>query len=212
MRATGPAASVRAALRQALAGDLVLFTSPAAVRFAADLASLHGHARSGAVGRATARALARHGIDEVLVPTTTQDSEGVLAHPALASVRGWRIAVVGAPGGRGVLQQGLRERGAAVADVAVYQRMPARLDARHGRSLQALRRHVVMLSSVETLGHLQAALTDVQWQHLVTGAAVVSSARVGAAARAAGFARVVQADSALDAAMLARAVAVQADT
>src|SRR5690625_1088031 len=120
LRAAGPQASLRVELESALDGDVVLFTSPAAVRFAARLAPLDGRARIGAVGRATADALRRHGVEDVIAPADRQDSEGLLAHPALAAVRGRAVTVVGAPGGRGVLQKRLRGCGARVADVHVY--------------------------------------------------------------------------------------------
>ncbi len=205
--AAGPAERQRAALLAALRGDLVLFTSPSAVRFAARTARLRGHARFASVGRATARALRRHGVRDVLVPELRQDSEGLLAHSALAAVKDWRIAVIGAPGGRGVLQRTLRARGARVTDVWVYRRVPARLDARHRRALRKLAvRRCVLLSSVQTLSHLQEALADADWQRLTTALAVVSSERVEAAARAAGFARIARARSALDDALLAQAL------
>lgn len=206
LRAVQPSTSLRAALQEALAGDLVLFTSPAAVRFAARLMPLSGGARFGAVGRGTARALARHGVDERIVPHTTQDSEGLLAHPALADVRGRAVAVVGAPGGRGMLQRRLRERGARVTDVAVYRREPARLDARHRQAVRQLRgKHCILLSSARTLANLQAALKGQDWQRVTTGVAVVSSARMETAARQAGFERVIRAKSALGEALLDKA-------
>lgn len=213
-----PGVSLRAAepapldaLKAALEGDLALFTSPAAARFAARLAPLRGRARIAAVGRGTAHVLARHGVDDVLVPQAMQDSEGLLAHPALADVRGRAVAVVGAPGGRGVLQRRLRERGARIVDVSVYRRVPARLDRRHRQALRHLRRrHYVLLSSVETLRCLQAALAGADWRRITAGVAVVSSARVAAAARRAGFARVAQAGSALGGALLAQTLALEA--
>src|SRR6185312_11386606 len=91
LRAVPDAAAARAALLAALGDDFVLFTSPAAVRFAARLAPLRTHASVLAVGQGTARALARHGVREPLLPSR-QDSEGVLGLPALAAVRGRHVA------------------------------------------------------------------------------------------------------------------------
>ena len=84
---------VRAELKEALTGSLILFSSPAAVQFAARLAPLRGSAIFAAVGRGTARALRRQGVADPLVPSTTQDAAGLLAHPGLADVRGARVAV-----------------------------------------------------------------------------------------------------------------------
>lgn len=194
-------------LRAALQDDLVVLTSPAAVRFAARLAPLHGRARMAAVGAGTARALARHGVTDVVVPATMHNSEGLLAHTALDDMQGRAVAVIGAPAGRGTLQQVLRQRGADVRDVHVYRRVPARLDRRHRQAVRGLRGDVYMLlSSVETLGCLRAALEDADWQRIVAARAVVSSGRVRVAAHQAGFKQVKVAASALGADLLARVV------
>jgi len=191
-------------LRAALQGDLVIFTSPAAVRFAARLTPLHGPARMAAVGAGTARMLARHGVTDVVVPRTTQNSEGLLAHAALDDVQGREVAVIGAPGGRGTLQQVLRQRGARVREAHVYRRVPARLDRRHREAIRGLRGDVYMLlSSAETLDCLRAALEDADWQRIVAARAVVSSERMGVAACQAGFKHVKVAGSALGADLLA---------
>ena len=51
------------------------------------------------MGEGTARALQAHGVAEVHAPQR-MDSEGLLALPVLADVRGLRIGLVTAPGGR----------------------------------------------------------------------------------------------------------------
>ncbi|MGA7437619.1 MAG: uroporphyrinogen-III synthase, partial [Luteibacter sp.] len=107
LRATEDASAVDASLRRALEGDVLIFTSPAAVRFAADVLPLATRATVVAVGRGTARALKTAGVGHVLFPETSQDSEGVLALPELATVAGRRVALIGAPGGRGVLREAL---------------------------------------------------------------------------------------------------------
>ncbi len=193
------------ALRAAWDDDLIVFISPAAVRYAARWMPLRGRARVACVGAGTARALARHGVTDVIVPSAEQNSSGLLTHPALKQVRGRKVAVVGAPGGRGVLQHTLRERGAAVRDVHVYQRVPARLDRRHREMVRRRGgRRYILLSSVETLRCLHTTLAGADWQNVCTAHAVVSSERVAAAARAAGFKRVSVADSALAESLLAR--------
>ncbi len=207
LRAIADPACARMALEQARDGALMIFTSPAAVRFAAGLALLRGKARVAAVGRGTARALQRHGVREVLVPQSEQNSTGLLAHPALSQVRGLAVAVVGADGGRGVLQRQLRERGARVCDVHVYRRMPARLDRRHRQALARLHPPAcVLLSSAAALQSLQAALSGADWGRLTACVAVVSSRRLERVAREAGFERRALARSALAADLLDQAV------
>lgn len=199
-----PAAS-RAALREGLAGELVIFTSPAAVRHAAALTRLETAAVVLAVGQGTARALRRYGVPEPLAPAQ-QDSEGLLQHPALQTLRHRKVTLVGAPGGRGVLRNQLAARGARLREVHVYRRVPPRLDRRHVEALLQLPRSArVLLSSDEALQNLCRLLPLPALARLQAATAVVSSARLAAAVRDAGFRRIEQASSALSADLLAAA-------
>lgn len=205
LQATVEPAAARAALHAAMHDDLAIFTSPAAVRFGARLLTLKPTRGClvCAVGKGTARALHRHGVVEVVVPRQRWNSEGLLAHPVLAQVDGRSVALIGAPGGRGLLARELRSRGARVHAVEVYRRVPARLDRRHFDVLQQLGGScLVLLSSSETLDCLHMALPDRAWDKLVSFTAVVSSERLARAARAAGFSDVVVARSAMDADLL----------
>lgn len=185
-----------AAWRAAWDDDLLIFTSPAAVRFALALALLRTRADVLAVGQGTARALARHGV--VAQAPQRQDSEGLLDLPAMQALRGRHVALIGAPGGRGVLRDTLLERGAQLRELHVYRRQPPRLDRRHVDAVLALPRSArVLLSSVEALRNLLDLLPPPALARLRASVLVVSSARLAQAARAAGFARIVQADSAL---------------
>lgn len=199
--------AARADLQSALAGDLIVFTSPAAVRFAAALAPLRGPAQVATVGRGTARVLRHHGVEKVVVPTTSQDSEGLLAHPALAQLQGREVAVVGAPGGRGVLQARISERGARMRRVHVYHRVPARLDRRHFRALETLSMPAyTLISSAEALRCLREGLNDDSWRRVQATHAVVSSERIERLVGQSGFDHVSVADSALGSDLLERAV------
>lgn len=195
LRAIADAGTV-ATLRAALDDELLLFTSPAAARFAAQLMPLRTRGAVLAVGQGTARALRRHGV-AALVPQRA-DSEGLLAHPALAQLEGRRVALIGAGGGRGVLRRELAQRGARLREVHVYRRVPARLDRRHFLALGHLPASAcVLLSSAEALGNLLAQLPASARTHLLAITAVASSERLASAAREAGFARIVAANSAL---------------
>lgn len=204
LRANADAAT-RAAMQAALADDLLLFTSPAAVGFASRLLALHTCATVLAVGQGTARALRRHGVAAPLVPTQA-NSEGLLAHPALAAVAGRRVALIGAPGGRGVLPAALLRRGARLRQVHVYHRASPRLDRRHVDALLALPASACsLISSGEALANLCRQLPAPALQCWLAGTAVVSSERLAAAAREAGFKQVVVAASALSADLIAAA-------
>jgi uroporphyrinogen-III synthase len=209
LRATEDASAVDASLRRALEGDVLVFTSPAAVRFAADVLPLATRAVVVAVGRGTARALRMAGIANVLFPETSQDSEGVLGLPELAELAGRKVALIGAPGGRGLLREGLAARGAVLDEVHVYHRVAPRIDRRHIDPLLKLtRRSAVLLSSAEALDHLHRALIAPAWRRLVQAVAVVSSERLRAVAQGMGFERVVVARSALPTDLLAAAAEV----
>ncbi|MGN2253887.1 uroporphyrinogen-III synthase [Frateuria sp. GZRe12] len=199
-------ADARATLREALReDDLLLFTSPAAVRFAAALMPLRTRATVLAVGQGTAAALRRHGLI-VQAPTRQQDSEGLLGLPALHDVRGRGVALVGAPGGRGLLQQRLVDGGARLREVGVYRRTAPRLDRRHVDAVRQLRANArVLLSSAQALVNLHDGLPPEAWARLCSAVAVASSERLEAAARAAGFRHVRRAASALPADLLAAA-------
>ncbi|HEV2540013.1 MAG TPA: uroporphyrinogen-III synthase [Frateuria sp.] len=206
LRAAADEALAGAQLREALRCDpLLLFTSPAAVRFSAALAPLRTRATVLAVGQGTAAALRRHGL-AVQAPTRRQDSEGLLDLPALRDVRGRGVALVGAAGGRGLLQQRLVEGGARLREVQVYRRAAPRLDRRHVEAAAQLPTSArVLFSSAQALANLREGLPAPAWARLCRAVAVASSERLEAAAREAGFGRVRRAASAMIADLLAAA-------
>lgn len=196
-------ARTRRDLHAALAADLVLFTSANAVRAAAALGPLK--ARRGqswlAVGAGTRRALARAGIDAI--SPARMDSEGLLGLPQLERVRGKRIGLVTAPGGRGVLAPALAARGAKVLRANVYARTAVALSTRQREALDALLRHparvLLALSSGEAL---DALLAQAASPGLRKAAVVAASERLAEMARAAGFRHIAIATSARPAALL----------
>ena len=178
------------ALRAAMGDELLLFTSPAAVRFAAALITLQTQALVLAVGQGTARVLARYGLS-ALAPVRCQNSEGLLALSALQSVCGRHVALIGAAHGRVLLPETLLERGAKLREVHVYRRLPARLDVRHVGAVQSLPTDAcVLLSSAQALRNLHRALSPALWRKLCALLVIVSSQRLVSIAMDAGFERV----------------------
>lgn len=207
LRAPDNLRAAREALRTALASDVLIFTSPAAVRFAAHLLKLRSSAAIVVPGTGTAASLRRTTGLVASIPARA-DSEGMLALRELRQVRGQSIAIIGARGGRGLLESTLRKRGARVSHAHVYRRMPARLDRRHWHPLlQGRGQLFVPLSSSEALRNLAAALPADALHALLAGTAVASSERLLQAAREAGFTRVLRADSASDADLIAAILA-----
>ncbi|GAB3787309.1 uroporphyrinogen-III synthase [Dyella agri] len=196
LRGTTDEASLRTQMRAALSDQLLVFTSPASVRFAAALVPLRTRATVLAVGQGTAQALRRHGVSAQA--PSRQDSDGLLDLSATQALRGKRVALVGAPGGRGVLREQLAARGARLRELQVYRRVPPRLGRRHAEAVLALPRSArMLLSSAEALQNLVDLLPAPALARLRAAVVVVSSARLAQAARAAGFTRIVQAGSAL---------------
>jgi uroporphyrinogen-III synthase len=205
LRGVADAPSITAALTNALRSDVLIFTSPAAVRYAGRLLSLRTGSVVCAVGQATARALLRAGVADVEVPLR-QDSEGVLALSALHDLGERTVALIGAAGGRGLLRAQLSRDAARFVEVHVYRRGPARLRRGHRAAVMALRENdLVLLSSGEGIVNLREALAGAAWDRLTSCIAVVSSARLRDEATAAGFAKVHVAASAQAADLLAMA-------
>lgn len=199
--------ATRRALREALGSAQVIFTSPAAVRFAARLSPLRPGRDSTcfAVGTGTARALARHGMRAIHPGEGAMQSEGLLALHAFApnALAGREVALVTAPGGRGVLLNTLRERGARVLVAEVYRRLPPRLDRRHADALRTSRApRAVLVTSAEALEHALAQLPDDASAKLRDAVAVASSVRLADLARACGFVATLVADAPTPEAML----------
>jgi len=214
LRVTQESVRARKQLRAAQSADIVIFTSPAAVRFAFALLPRLRMRRTTQVcvpGSGSARALQRRGVKNVTHPAGRCDSEGLLELPVFARPRNRRVALIGAPGGRDVLPRELRARGAQVELVEVYERARPRLNRRHLHALEIAPTPLVSLfSSADALTNLHAVLSPVLFAHLSANDCVVSSARIAEIAHTLGFARVHVAASAEPAALLDRARIVMA--
>lgn len=112
-----------------------------------------------AVGDGTAAALRTHGFPDVIVPGVAADSDGLLALPELDRPSGKRVLIFRGQGGRELLAETLRRRGAEVAYVECYRRVrperdpSALLDRWERGGVDA-----VTAMSGETLGNLWAMI------------------------------------------------------
>jgi uroporphyrinogen-III synthase len=111
------------ALRQLDRFDLAVFVSPTAV--AKILAHLDAWPRAlpaAAVGGGTRRELERRGVKGVISPQSGADSEALLALTEMQQVAGKRVVIFRGEGGRELLGDTLRSRGARVEYAAGYRR------------------------------------------------------------------------------------------
>ena len=186
--------------------DLLFFASRNAVDYALPLcpgAHLPAEPRLAAIGKATAEALAAAGRAPDLIPEGRYDSETLLTHPKLQDLRGQRVLIVRGEGGRPLLGETLRARGAEVRFAEVYRRAlpavdPARLVADWDAQVQ-----LVTATSGEILDNLLQLLGEAGRGALLATPLVVVSERTRQEAQHLGFARVELAERAEDAALVA---------
>ncbi|NOX44098.1 MAG: uroporphyrinogen-III synthase [Gammaproteobacteria bacterium] len=107
--------------------DMAIFVSANAVRAAMKFIETRGELpatmKLAVVGDATARALASFGRVADIYPQTKFDSEALLAVEEMNNVSGKRIIIFRGDGGRELIADTLRQRGATVEYAECYQRV-----------------------------------------------------------------------------------------
>lgn len=136
--------------------DLAIFISPNAVQhgFAALRAAglaLPSRLRIATVGQGSAKALRELGVADIIAPAERFDSEGLLALPGLQDVAGWNVLIFRGDGGRELLGDTLKARGATVEYATCYLRSKPRQDI---AGLLSASPDAITATSSEALGHL----------------------------------------------------------
>jgi uroporphyrinogen-III synthase len=187
--------------------DWAIFTSVNAVESALEQCPSPLAMRQAAVGRATARTLEQHGIKVDARPESAS-SEGLLELPEFAELAGRGVLLVKGSGGRELLRDALRARGADVLELEVYRRSVATPAAAATTQLHlALSGRgplVVAVTSAEVLQSLLDHVAEDDGRRLRSRTLLVPGPRVAAAAARLGWTGpVVEAATAEDEAMLA---------
>lgn len=135
--------------------DRLIFISVNAVRAFAKHSPDTDLPNCWAIGKATEKALLADG-RAVAPSTAAMNTEALLALPEWQSLNGQRIAIVKGVGGRGLLADALRSRGALVTEIELYERQPIMLpDERLRQILTKFTVNCVCVNSAETLAFLQ---------------------------------------------------------
>lgn len=191
-----------APLTAAVAGladyGLAVFISPNAVDYSLPAIVAGGGWPPGlipaAIGQGTVRALAARGVGGCVAPTERFDSEALLALPELQAdrVAGRRVAIFRGDGGRELLADTLRQRGAEVDCIACYRRSPPAGGPRRLEAAWAAGRlDAITVSSSEGLRYLVALLDAPGRLRLSATPLFVPHERIAENARALGLRQVV---------------------
>jgi len=186
--------------------DWVIFSSANAVHFAlmandGKIAKPAG-VRFAAIGKATAKALHKAGLDVDLLPGNNFTSEALLETAPLQNLHGASCLIVRGQGGRELLAATLRVRGASVACLEVYRRQKPAADP--GPVIQLLAEGQLQASIVtsgEALQNLLEMLGNKASMQLLRMPLVVISDRLERLAAARGF-KVIAVSEPADAAIV----------
>lgn len=193
--------------------DWIIFISANAVAcglsFFQDFSSLQA-TQLGAIGKQTAAALNKYGLQPSLVPEQGFTSEDFLALPPVHDLTGKKVLIVRGDTGREVLAETLSARGAKVSYAKVYQR-------RVTGSASALKQlhdthsiDIICITSSEILRNLLQVLAAETWIYHYP--ILVGSERIAADAQQRGFKhKIIVAKSPADDAMLAALIQWQQD-
>ena len=122
-----------------------------------------------AIGPVTATELQSFGVKEVLVPKDRFDSESLLTMPEMTNVAGKKILIVRGVGGRDVLAETLKARGAQVTFAECYQRINPQTNCDLLAQLWTDKKlHGIVVTSSEAMRHLLDLAGDDEWLGNVT--------------------------------------------
>ena len=135
-----------------------------------------------AIGEATAEAMRSRGLNPV-IPDSRFDTEGLLSRTEMSEIRNKKFVLLAGVGGRKKLEDVLRERGALVERIELYQRV-----AQSSEKLDLKDEPDALIAmSGETLESLSKYLEHTGQDHWLDRPLFVSSARTAELAFAFGF-------------------------
>jgi len=173
--------------------DLAIFISPNAVRYGMAAIQSVGVLPSGlkvaTVGQGSAQTLREAGVTSVIAPADGGDSEALLALAELQNVQGCKIVIFRGDGGRELLGDTLKARGAEVEYITCYHRSKPSLDI---RALLSHRFDAITLSSSEALVYLREMLDEAFRKQILSVPLFVPHKRIAEKAQKLGWQKVIQ--------------------
>ena len=172
--------------------DWIIFISQNAVLHFLELVEARSikDTRIAAVGEATARVLQAKGLTVMFQPERDFSTEGLLASTEFSDVSGQHVVIVRGNGGREKLAETLRQRGAMVSYLEVYERHPADSDPQQLLSIWPDGIQVIIATSSQLLDNLMTICKDTLDDQLLSKPVVVMSERMLEHARELGFERI----------------------
>lgn len=187
--------------------DLAIFISPNAVRYGMEaiiatknnVGVLTGQnnvlpatLKIAAIGQSSVRALHNYGVTNIIAPQNRFDSEALLALPELNQISGWRTVIFRGNGGRELLGDTLKARGASVEYVTCYQRTQSHQDA---SQLFSANPDAITVTSSEALDYLWSMLDNTGQKQLAAVPLFAPHARIAEAAHKLGWNAVTLTDA-----------------
>lgn len=155
-----------------------------------------------AVGPSTAEVLEQEGL-LVHYPRERMSSEALLAIPELAAIDGKNALICRGVGGRETLAQGLRDKGARVTYLELYERaVPDYPQAQVEQLIATGQPDAIVVTSSEALVNLEKVLGSL-WPPLYDSPLLVSSERIAEDARNSGFQQITTMTGASDPCIMA---------
>ena len=132
-----------------------------------------------AIGPVTANELKSFGVNQVLTPSSHVqngdeskirfDSESLLALPEMQAMQGKKVMIFRGIGGRDVLAETLKARGAAVTFAECYKRINPQTNCDLLAQLWADKKlHGIVITSSEAMRHLLDLANDAEWLKNIT--------------------------------------------
>jgi len=164
--------------------DIAIFISPNAVNKALNLVlgdsgkSWPDNVRIAAVGKASAKSITGFGLTPDIFPKTRFDSEALLEMDALQAVQDKKILIFRGEGGRELLAETLRQRGAHVDYAEVYRRVKPQADVSNLMRLWARGDiNIITVTSNESLQNLYDMVGQLGRRWLIKTPLIVVSER-----------------------------------